>query len=144
MHEGLAASGLTLSADKALLAANEAGRRWVWSFQVGPDGALLDGQPFHRLETPDESAVAGAGGMTVDTEGFLYVATRLGLQVFDQAGRVNAIIDTPRGSFPSGVVFGGSNLDTLYLTAGDKVWRRVVRRKGVFPGQAVKLPVPRL
>jgi gluconolactonase len=144
VHEGLATSGLTLSADKALLAASEAGRRWVWSFQVGPDGALLDGQPFHRLETPDESAAAGAGGMTVDTEGFLYVATRLGLQVFDQAGRVNAIIDVPRGSPPSGVVFGGDNLDTLYVTAGDKVWRRVVRRKGVLPGQAVKLPAPRL
>jgi sugar lactone lactonase YvrE len=144
VHQGFATSGLILSGDGALLAASEAGRRWVWSFQVGPDGALLHGQPFHRLETPDESTAAGAGGMTVDTEGFLYVATRLGLQVFDQAGRVNAIIDTPRGSFPSGVVFGGSNLDTLYVTAGDKVWRRVVRRKGVLPGQAVKLPAPRL
>ena len=143
-HEGLATSGLTLSADQALLAANEAGGRWVWSFQVGPDGALLHGQPFHRLETPDESPAAGAGGMAVDTEGFLYVATRLGLQVFDQAGRVNAIIDLPRGSAPSGVVFGGSELDTLYVTAGDKVWRRGLRRKGVFPGQAVKLPAPRL
>jgi gluconolactonase len=144
VHEGLTTSGLTLSADQALLAASEAGGRWVWSFQVGADGALLHGQRFHRLETPDESAAAGDGGMTVDTEGFLYVATRLGLQVFDQAGRVTAIIDMPRGSLPSGVVFGGSNLDTLYVTAGDKVWRRVVRRKGVFPGQAVKLPAPRL
>jgi sugar lactone lactonase YvrE len=116
----------------------------VWSFQVGPDGALLHGQPFHRLETPDESATAGAGGMTVDTEGFLYVATRLGLQVFDQAGRVNAIIDVPGVATPSGVAFGGSELDTLYVTAGDRVWRRVVRRKGVLPGQAVKLPAPRL
>jgi sugar lactone lactonase YvrE len=144
VHEGLTTSRLALSADQALLAASEAGSRRVWSFQVGPDGALLAGQPFHRLETPDEFAAAGAGGMTVDTEGFLYIATPLGLQVFDQAGRVTAIIDVPRGPFPSGVAFGGSNLDTLYVTAGDKVWRRAVRRKGVFPGQAVKLPAPRL
>jgi sugar lactone lactonase YvrE/enterochelin esterase-like enzyme len=145
VHEGLELPvGLTLSPDQGLLAVTEAGGRWVWSFQVAPDGALLHGQPFYRLETLDEPGSVGPGGMTADTEGFLYVATRLGLQVFDQAGRVIAIIDVPRGAVPSGVVFGGSDLDTLYLTTGDKVLRRVLRRKGVFPWQPVRLPAPRL
>jgi sugar lactone lactonase YvrE len=44
----------------------------------------------------------------------------------------------------SNVVFGGPNLDTVYVTAGDKVFRRVVRRKGVFPWPLVKPPQPRL
>jgi hypothetical protein len=35
--------------------------------------------------------------MVFDTDGFRYVASKLGVQVCDQLGRVNAIID-PRGS----------------------------------------------
>jgi len=35
-------------------------------------------------------------------------------------------------------------LKTLYVTAGDKVFKRVLRRKGVFPWQPVRLPRPGL
>ena len=72
VQEGLAfPSGLALSPDHALLAVADALGRWVWSFQPHPDGSLRNGQPFYRLETRDESSAAGAGGMTVDGEGFL-------------------------------------------------------------------------
>ena len=37
--------------------------RWVWSFQVEPDGSLANGQPLYRLETSDESPSSGADGM---------------------------------------------------------------------------------
>jgi len=145
VHEGLdAPNGVTLSPDQALLAVTDTHGRWVWSFQIDPDGSLHHGQPFYRLETPDEPSALGAGGMTVDSEGFLYVATRLGLQVFDQPGRLNAIIDTPQPMSLSSVAFGGPDRDTLYVTAGDKVFRRRIRRQGVLPGQPIKPPQPRL
>jgi sugar lactone lactonase YvrE len=111
---------------------------------VAPDGSLLNGQAFYRLETGDESSFSGADGMAVDSEGYLYVATRLGLQICDQPGRVTAILNKAQPSALSNVAFGGPNLDTLYVTAGDKVFRRPVRRKGVFPWQPVKPPQPRL
>jgi hypothetical protein len=41
-------------------------------------------------------------------------------------------------------VFGGPQLDTLYVAAADKVFRRVVRRRGAWPWQPVKPPQPRL
>jgi sugar lactone lactonase YvrE len=82
--------------------------------------------------------------MTTDTEGYLYVATRVGIQVCDQPGRVTAIIGKPQAAALANVVFGGPNLDTLYATAEDKVFRRVVRRRGVFPWQVVAPPKPRL
>jgi sugar lactone lactonase YvrE len=82
--------------------------------------------------------------MTVDTEGFLYVTTRAGLQICDQPGRVVAIVNKPQPGSLSNVVFGGPNLDYLYVTAGDKVFRRHVRRKGFFPWTMVKPPQPRL
>ncbi|HTM49040.1 MAG TPA: SMP-30/gluconolactonase/LRE family protein [Bryobacteraceae bacterium] len=136
-------NGVRLSPDYALLSVADYASKWVWSFQVQPDGSLANGQPFHRLETEDDAAV-GPDGMTVDSEGQLYVATRIGVQVCDQAGRVVAIIGKPQPGALSNAVFGGPGLQMLYVTAGDKVFRRQLRRKGVFPWTPVKPPAPRM
>ena len=69
-----------------------------------------------------------------DTTGHLYVATNMGIQVCDQAGRVVGIIRHPPSGRALDIVFGGKDLTTLYATAGDKVWRRALRRKGYFRG----------
>jgi sugar lactone lactonase YvrE len=53
----------------------------------------------------------------------------MGLQILDQAGRVNAIIPIPAGQ-ASNLCFGGKNFDILYLTAGDKVYSRRLRTRG--------------
>ena len=91
------AGGLTLSPDQSLFYAADAGSRWVYSYQVQDDGSLKYGQKYYHLHVPDDADDAGAGGMCVDRDGRLYVATRMGIQVCDQAGRVNAIIPTPGG-----------------------------------------------
>ena len=145
VHEGLEfPNGVRLSPDQSLLMVADSRSKWVWSFQVQPDGSLANGQPFYRLETSDESSSSGADGMTLDTEGYLYVATRIGLQICDQPGRVTAIIGKPQNASLSNVVFGGPDLQTWYVTNGDKVYRRHVRRKGFFPWAPVKPPVPGL
>jgi sugar lactone lactonase YvrE len=109
---------------------------------------LAHGIPFHRLEVEDEVAGGetrtGAGEFTVDSEGFLYVATRLGLQVSDPAGRTAAVLLKPEGKALGSAVFGGTGLDTLYVSAGDGIYRRPAKRTGVWPWKAVKPPVPRL
>jgi sugar lactone lactonase YvrE len=74
----------------------------------------------------------------------MYAATELGIQVCDQAGRVTSILNAPSAAHVTGVGFGGSGLQTLYVTAGDKVYKRQVRRKGVLAGSPVKPPMPRL
>lgn len=137
-------NGVVLSPDQSLLMVADSRNKWVWSYQIQPDGSLGQGQAFYRLETPDENASSGADGMTVDREGFLYVTSRIGLQVCDQPGRVNAIINKPQAGSLSNVVFGGPDLTTLYVTAGDKVFRRRVRRAGLFPWTLAKPPQPRL
>ena len=82
--------------------------------------------------------------MTVDSEGYLYVATDSGPQVCDQPGRVVAIIAKPQPGSLSNAVFAGDWLSTLYATAGDKVFRRKMRREGVLPWKPVQPPVPGL
>jgi sugar lactone lactonase YvrE len=67
--------------------------------------------------------------MRVDRDGRLYVATRMGIQVCDQAGRVNAIIPTPNGKV-SNLCFGGPKFDTIYATCGDRVYTRKVKVQG--------------
>ncbi len=84
--------GVRVSTDQSLLAVNDPHTKWVWSFQIQRDGSLANGQPFYRLESRDEVTETDAGGMTFDTDGFLYVATSLGVQVCDPAG--------PRGGDP--------------------------------------------
>jgi sugar lactone lactonase YvrE len=149
VHEGITfPNGVRLSPDHSLLLVADMASRWVWSFQIQPDGSLLYGLAFHRLEMEDEVAPgqmrSGADGLTVDEEGFLYVCTRLGVQISDPAGRTSAVLLRPGGKTPSNAVFAGPNLDTLYVTAEDQVFRRPMKRRGVFPWKTSKPPVPRL
>jgi len=137
-------NGLRLSPDQALLTVADSRGKWVWSFQVEPDGSLVNGEQFYRLETSDDSSESGADGMTYDTEGFLYVATRIGVQVCDQPGRVNAIITKPQDASLSNLVFGGPGMQWLYVTNRDKVYRRHLLRKGSVSWNLIKPPMPRL
>jgi sugar lactone lactonase YvrE len=86
-------------------------------------------QRFHWLHAPDNADDAGADGMRVDRDGRLYVATRLGIQVCDQAGRVQCILPTPNGRVAN-LCFGGEKFDTLFATCGDKVYRRKLKVVG--------------
>jgi sugar lactone lactonase YvrE len=133
-----------LSADQSLLYVSQGQGKWVWSFQVQNDGSIANGQPFYRMERPDDDASDYARGLIADTEGYLYVATQLGVQVCDQAGRVTSILNAPPSAQVTSLAFGGPDLQTLYVTAGDKVYKRHLRRKGVLTGSPVKPPTPRL
>jgi gluconolactonase len=137
-----------VSTDQSLLVVNDPHTKWVWSFQIQPDGpergSLVNGQPFYRLETEDDSSETEAAGMTFDTEGFLYVGTTLGVQVCDQPGRVVAVINPPGREGAYDVFFGGPNMQWLYVTDGDRIYRRLVKRHGATPWNPVKPPQPRL
>jgi len=140
--------GIRLFPDHSLAIVADEGSRFSWSFQVAADGSLVRGEPFYRLEMPDAEekgpARSGAAGLAFDTEGYAYFATQVGIQVCDQPGRVTAIIRNPSAADPSGVVFGGADMQTLYVTSADKVFRRHLRRKGVLPWRPVKPPQPGL
>jgi gluconolactonase len=136
--------GIALSPDDSLLLVDDATEKWVWSFQIQANGSLANGEPFYRLETRDESSRTAAAGMAVDTLGYLYVATNLGIQVCDQPGRVVAIINSPAPGPLLGVTFGGADFQYLYVDVRDKIYRRHLLRKGVPPGTIVEPPVPHL
>jgi gluconolactonase len=137
-------NGVRLSPDQSLLFVADYRNRWIWSYQIQPDGSVANGQAFYHLEAMDDPMLTGPDGMTVDTTGHLYVATRLGVQICDQPGRVVGILNKPQEGALSNAVFGGPNRDILYVTAGDKVFRRPMRRKGAVSWEIVKPEQPRL
>jgi gluconolactonase len=138
-------NGLVLSPDKTLLYVADMRGGFVYSFQSQPNGDLLYKQPYFHLHIPYGATESGADGMTVDTQGRLYVATHMGVQVCDQPGRVHFIISKPQNAWLSNVVFGGPDLDVLYATSGDKVFRRRLRAQGLPAGvDPIKPPRPRL
>ncbi len=61
-------------------------------------------------------------------------ATRLGVQIYDQPGRVPCILPTPNGKI-SNLCFGGENFDTRFATGGDKVFKRKLKVKGARLGR---------
>jgi sugar lactone lactonase YvrE/enterochelin esterase-like enzyme len=138
------ANGVTLSPDQSLLYVDDTLTHWVYSYQVRPDGSLAYKQRYYHLHEPDTADNTSADGMRVDRDGRLYVATNMGIQVCDQAGRVNCIIPTPNGRIAN-LCFGSEHFDTLYATCGDKVYKRKVKVKGANAFEApIKPAAPRL
>ena len=121
-------NGITLSPDQTLLYVDDTKTKWVYSWQIKPDGTLDFKQRYFHLHEPDIADDSGADGMEVDAAGRLYVATRMGVQVCDQAGRVTCIIPTPNGKL-SNLAIGGADFDTLFATCGDKVYKRKMKIK---------------
>jgi sugar lactone lactonase YvrE len=125
-------NGVALSTDQTQLFATESATHWVWVYSINADGTLSNKQRYGWLHVPDTDENAWPDGLKCDTAGRVFVATRMGIQVLDQLGRVNAILPTPpSNSQTSNVYFGGPALNTLYVTAGDKVFRRKLKTKGV-------------
>jgi gluconolactonase len=60
----------------------------------------------------------------MDRDGRAYVATRMGVQVFDRNGRVAAVLPLPGNAAGTSLCFGGHDFDTLYVASGGKVYRR--------------------
>jgi gluconolactonase len=123
-------NGIALSPDQTLLYVADYGSHWVYSYVIQPDGTLAHKQRYYWLHVGDEDDQAFTDGIKVDDKGLLYVATRMGIQVCDQTGRVNAIIPTPNG-LCTNLVFGGEKFDTLYATCNEKVYKRKLNTTGV-------------
>ena len=137
-------NGLTLSPDQSLLYVADSRTHWVYSYQIQSDGSLAHKQKYFHLHVPDTADDSGADGLRVDRDGRLYVATRMGIQICDQAGRVNCIIPTPNGKL-SNFCFGGEKFDTLYATCGDRVFKRKLKVQGAHGFQPpIKPANPRL
>ena len=99
------------------------GSNWVWNYINTPDGKLSFGQEFYHLYTD-------AGQILYDASGYLYVASKVGIQVCDQNGRVRTILSLPGGEVSS-IAFAGNN---LFAISRGKLYMRKLLRSGTHNG----------
>ena len=124
-------NGLVISPDDATLylietAQQEGGARMIRAYDLAEDGTASNMRVFHDFY-PGRSG----DGMTIDSEGNLYVAAGLnrlrgtsetldtvaGVHVFSPSGELIEHIPIWEDSITN-VAFGGDDLRTLYITAG--------------------------
>ena len=138
-------NGVLFSPDQTLLYVSDYVGQLGWVFHVQPDGSLAHKQRYFHAHMPETAARSRADGMAVDADGRVYIATALGVQVFDQTGKCHAIIPAPQDAALSNVEFGGPGMSEMYVTNGDKVFKRKTKVKGVLSWQPpIKPAVPRL
>ncbi len=123
-------NGCTLSPDQSQLYVTESASHWVWVYKIKPDGTLTNKQKFGWLHVPDNEENAWSDGLKCDTTGRIFVATRIGIQIMDPLGRVVAIMPAPpSNNQTSNLCFGGPDFNIMYVTAGDKVFRRKLKTR---------------
>lgn len=130
-------NGLTLSLDESTLYVNNTGGSFLLAFDVQPDGSLQGRRDFIGYEGVTTNAngtvTSGADGLAIDSEGRLYVATTLGVQVFGGAGDHLGII--PLSRQPQNLAFAGPEKQTLYVVGRGAAFKLEMLSHG-FVGRA--------
>lgn len=127
-------NGLTLTPDgRTLLVADTKGEE-ISAFDVRADGTAGPRRVFARLTGIPAGQSSGADGMTVDSEGRVYVTSRIGIQVLSSAGGHLGTIVAPRAA--ANVAFGGPDKQYLYIAARQGLYRLRMLAHGVArPGK---------
>ncbi|HWB13759.1 MAG TPA: SMP-30/gluconolactonase/LRE family protein [Pirellulales bacterium] len=123
-----APNGVILSTDEKTLYVVPSMQEEVMAYPVESPGKLGMGKVLCRMKQPKGEQGRGGDGLTIDTQGNLYIATGLGLQVFDREGKHLGTIEVPEP--PANVTFGGPEFKTLYITARTSFYRADMEASG--------------
>ena len=136
-------NGITVSPDQSLLYVAHFPGRSIYSYQIAADGGLKYKQPYFQLHLPPSGTESHADGMCTSAEGWLLSATESGIQICDQAGRVNLIL--PKPGFHRRVCYVRLHENTLFAATADAVWKRSVQLTAAKPFEGpVTPPKPKL
>lgn len=123
-----APNGVILSTDEKTLYVVPSGQEEVMAYPVESPGKLGKSKVFCHLKQAKGQQGRGGDGLTIDSKGNLYIATGLGLQVFDRDGKHLGVIEVPE--LPANVTFGGSHFKTLYITARTSLYKAEMEATG--------------
>ena len=96
---------------------------------ISQQGEMKYSEPFYYLHDLSNGVSQPTGNMAFDTNGNLYVATEMGVQVADHNGRVRAILSLPAGRVQS-LAFAGNY---LYVLCGNRLFVRKMNAEGHLP-----------
>jgi len=114
-------NGIIGDSERKLLYVADIGDRKTYRYKISGDGQLLDRQIFCRQ---------GSDGMTIDSEGNLYLTGSAGVYVYNPDGQLIETIAVPK-PWTANVCLGGADRKTLFITASDSVYTVPVRYAGI-------------
>lgn len=114
-------NGIVGTPDGKTLYVADIGAGKTYSYSIKPDGALENKMLFCEL---------GSDGMTIDTEGNVYL-TGKGVTVFDKTGKKLLNIPIPE-PWTGNVKFGGKDRHLLFITASKRVYGVKMRVQGAY------------
>ena len=122
---------LAVAPDYRLCVTGERNTHHLISTIINKKGEMLYSEPFYHLHDLSNAVQDPTQGMAFDTNGNLYIATPMGVQVADHNGRVRAILSLPAGQVHS-LAFSGQY---LYVRCGQKLYVRKMKAIGHNPKQ---------
>jgi gluconolactonase len=117
-------NGIQLSPDEKTLYVNDTRGEYLIAMDVQGNGTLGPKRNFARYEGVQKDAqgvASGADGLAVDTEGRVYAATAIGVQVFSPRGQHLGTIPLARA--PQNLAFAGPDKKTLYIVGRNAAWK---------------------
>jgi gluconolactonase len=112
-------NGIIGTPDGKTLYIADIGAKKTYAYDINKDGSLTNKRLFCEL---------GSDGMTIDSEGNVYLTGR-GVTVFDKAGTQVENIPVPEG-WTANVTFGGKDRGLLFITASKSAYGLKTRVKG--------------
>lgn len=114
-------NGIIGTPDGKTLYISDIGSNKTWSYAIGPDGTLTDKKPFC-----DE----GSDGMTIDSDGNVYISNR-GVTIYDKSGKRLDHIAAPE--WVGNTCFGGKDGHTLFMAVSKSIYAIQMRTARVGP-----------
>lgn len=124
-------NGIAFSPDEKKLYVSDSEKLHILVFDVKPDGTLSEGKVFAELQGPTDKGVPD--GMKVDTKGNIYSTGSGGVWIFSPTGQLLDKINVPENA--TNLAWGNQDYKTLYITAGNSVYRIPLNTVGIKPGK---------
>jgi gluconolactonase len=130
-------NGVVLSPDEKTLYVHNKDGVYMLAFDVAPNGTISNRRNFARYKSvripghkdPSWDEYNGADGMAVDSEGRVYAATNVGVEVFSPRGELLGVIPVQWGAEndnirkPQNIAFGGPDRKTLYMVGAGTIYK---------------------
>ncbi len=124
-------NGIAFSPDDKKLYVADSEKLHIRVFDVKADGTLANSRVF--VELPGLTDKGVPDGIKVDVKGNIYCSGSGGMWIFSPTGQLLGKIAVPETV--TNLAWGNKDYKTLYITAGNSIYRIRLNIPGVKPGQ---------
>ncbi len=132
-------NGIILTPDEKTILIVDSWEPDIHAIDILPDGDFNHHRTWAKVTLPpieigQEKPRSGSVGVAMDTDGHLYVATNLGVEVFNSKGQSLGIIHMKEYKRPMNMTFNRNDPYTMIITSYESIYSLKMRIKGIsFP-----------